>query len=647
MKAKVSVIVPIHNSAQYLKKCVDSILAQTLQEIEIILVDDDSTDGGSVEVDAYAQHEPQIVALHRHCGGLGAAVNEGIAHAKAEYITIVNPSDWIEPEMCETLYEKGYINHADVVKCRHRIWDADADSGSVAASLCPFVYSEKLMDREAIFRSWRGEFSGWCGALYRTEFIHKGRIQFSDEANWGEDAYLEMCLLAEMRGCYMSRQCLYTRRETQSQRPMDSVFAEVLIKRYGRFWEWCQRSACSKQYFYTYELKNMYRDVVFCLRKIFRGGSKVGFIKTASALMKEIGKDADFADFSGGEKKDYLMIAHRPVWKLVKEALCYKHKTEAHSYTRLLGVRLTQTRRTETRETKYILWFPYKCTRTQGLKKRKYFVGIRYRTITMPVPPPQPLDLRLNVEGQGSQILAIAAYANAIHDLHRNTFPKYRCCHHGQDVVLIATGPTVNDAPPIREAKCLGVNRALTMERFKLDYFFICDWAAVREYSDVIVDYPCKKFFGITVTLRQDPYAVPNWITERAHAERYYRELNSPYAYQDISCFPLADHGSVTHAALNFLLYTHPRRIYLIGCDTSNNGYYDKKLVQPNVDLAYLRKGYEILRAMRDDYYPDVEIISVNPIGLRGLFRDMYTQSFLEKNTEIEVEKDDILNYIG
>ena len=85
----------------------------------------------------------------------------------------------------------------------------------------------------------------------------------------------------------------------------------------------------------------------------------------------------------------------------------------------------------------------------------------------------------------------------------------------------------------------------------------------------------------------------------------------------------------------------------MIGCDTSSNGYFDKNIAQRPSDQEFLLTGYQKLKALRDSIYPDVEIISVNPIGLKGMFRDMYTESYLSKHPEIEVEEEDIIESIG
>lgn len=122
----VSVVVPIYKVEKYLAECVDSILTQTLSDIEVILVDDGSPDNCPAMVDAYAAKDPRVVAIHQPNGGYGKAVNAGIARASAPYIGVIESDDWIEPTMYEKLYKRACETGADLVKCRFWRYDSTA-----------------------------------------------------------------------------------------------------------------------------------------------------------------------------------------------------------------------------------------------------------------------------------------------------------------------------------------------------------------------------------------------------------------------------------------------------------------------------------------------------------------------------------------
>lgn len=113
-KELISIIVPVYNVEKYLNKCVESILAQTYDNLEIILVDDGSPDNCGNICDKYAKKDSRIVVLHKTNGGLSDARNKGINIAKGKYIGFVDSDDYIEKDMFEILYNLCKENNADI-----------------------------------------------------------------------------------------------------------------------------------------------------------------------------------------------------------------------------------------------------------------------------------------------------------------------------------------------------------------------------------------------------------------------------------------------------------------------------------------------------------------------------------------------------
>ena len=101
---KVSIILPIYNVSQYLRECLDSVIGQTLQDIEILCVNDGSTDDSLDIIREYAARDPRIVVITGPNGGYGKAMNKGLDRATGEYIGIVEPDDYVVPEMFGELY---------------------------------------------------------------------------------------------------------------------------------------------------------------------------------------------------------------------------------------------------------------------------------------------------------------------------------------------------------------------------------------------------------------------------------------------------------------------------------------------------------------------------------------------------------------
>lgn len=112
-----SIIVPVYNVKSYLKKCVESIINQTYTNLQIILVDDGSTDGSQDICDEFAQRDSRIVVIHKENGGQSTARNVGMDRAKGVYIAFVDSDDWLEPNMYEALISQLEKHEADIVAC--------------------------------------------------------------------------------------------------------------------------------------------------------------------------------------------------------------------------------------------------------------------------------------------------------------------------------------------------------------------------------------------------------------------------------------------------------------------------------------------------------------------------------------------------
>lgn len=133
MNLSVSTIVPIYNAEKYLEKCVDSIIAQTYKDVEIILVNDGSVDRSGAICDEYSKRDSRIKVIHKENGGLSSARNAGLDVASGEYVSFVDSDDWIENDMIETLYNVCASNGAEIA-CGGRY---DVYPKSTIVGLCP------------------------------------------------------------------------------------------------------------------------------------------------------------------------------------------------------------------------------------------------------------------------------------------------------------------------------------------------------------------------------------------------------------------------------------------------------------------------------------------------------------------------------
>lgn len=116
-KVAISVIVPIYNMETLMRKCLDSILAQTFQDYECLLIDDGSKDGSSAICDEFAAKDDRIKAFHKPNGGLSDARNYGLERAHGEYTIFFDPDDWVDSDCLKELYNKAKEENADMVIC--------------------------------------------------------------------------------------------------------------------------------------------------------------------------------------------------------------------------------------------------------------------------------------------------------------------------------------------------------------------------------------------------------------------------------------------------------------------------------------------------------------------------------------------------
>lgn len=124
MEVKVSVIIPVYNSEKYLRQCLDSVLSQNLREIEVICVDDGSTDESTGILLGYASKDERLKVVCQKNSGPGTARNNGLRYANGKYVIFLDSDDWFEPDMLEKLFETAERTGADITICKTEQFDA-------------------------------------------------------------------------------------------------------------------------------------------------------------------------------------------------------------------------------------------------------------------------------------------------------------------------------------------------------------------------------------------------------------------------------------------------------------------------------------------------------------------------------------------
>ena len=117
---KVSVIVPVYNGEKHIEQCVRSILDQSYSNIELIIIDDGSTDDSGSICDSLAEEDPRVTVFHKENGGVSSARNYGLKHISGEYVIFIDADDYLDEDMIEFLVDLLRNNHADVSQCGYR-----------------------------------------------------------------------------------------------------------------------------------------------------------------------------------------------------------------------------------------------------------------------------------------------------------------------------------------------------------------------------------------------------------------------------------------------------------------------------------------------------------------------------------------------
>lgn len=167
-KPLLSIIVPVYDVENYLQKCIDSILAQTFTDFELILVDDGSPDNCPALCDAAAAKDARIRVIHQKNGGLSAARNAGLDVARGEWIGFVDSDDYIAPEMYETLYKAVQSTGADLALCDYVKVD---ETGALCTQTHVAVPQKSLTGRELLQKAyWTTVQIAWNKLYHRTIF---------------------------------------------------------------------------------------------------------------------------------------------------------------------------------------------------------------------------------------------------------------------------------------------------------------------------------------------------------------------------------------------------------------------------------------------------------------------------------------------
>ncbi len=308
---KVSVVVPIYGVEKYLHQCVDSILAQTLEDIEIILVDDGSKDKCPQIVDEYAKKDKRVVAIHQPNGGYGRAVNHGIEVATGEYIGIIESDDWIEPTMYEKLYSNAKENNTDITKCEFYIYNS-YKSPEKQNKRYQGKYQDLQKAPDGVFNVEQyplivGFHASIWSSIYRSDFIKQQQVIESRSASYQDFPFMIEAMCRAKRITIVKEPLVHYRMEEgqnsstirRDERlilmPIQCIEGKKILKKYGKY------ETLKEEFYY-----HCYLACIGFYKNIYWKHKKSFFLKLYE-LFAELKNDDDFG-FKYFGKKDRKIV---------------------------------------------------------------------------------------------------------------------------------------------------------------------------------------------------------------------------------------------------------------------------------------------------------------------------------------------------
>lgn len=231
MNRKVSIIVPVYNAEKYIGQCMESILVQTYKNLEVLCIDDGSTDSSLKILEKYAGQDDRVVVLRQENQGVSQSRNYAFQYVTGGYVMYIDSDDWISPETCEMAIQEAEKEEADLVFWAYareypdqtkekelfhndRILFGHSEvREKLQRRICGLLGSElsKPEDADSLVTVW--------GKLYRTELIRDNQIEFVDIKKVGtaEDALFNLCALGHVRkAVYRNQFCYHYRKDNRT-----------------------------------------------------------------------------------------------------------------------------------------------------------------------------------------------------------------------------------------------------------------------------------------------------------------------------------------------------------------------------------------------------------------------------------------------
>ena len=203
-RTKVSIIVPVYNSEKYVAKSIESLIKQTLKDIQIILVDDGSKDNSGAICDEYATKDERVMVIHKENAGQAKARNSGLDIAQGKYIMFLDADDMYEPDTCENMYNVAEENQADYVSANYIMIDEN-DVKRPKPAFDTEKYGEFELKLSDYTKSFFVMNSTPWNKIYNLQFLNENKIRFDVNPPSEDDYFTTLCYMKAQKGYYTNK----------------------------------------------------------------------------------------------------------------------------------------------------------------------------------------------------------------------------------------------------------------------------------------------------------------------------------------------------------------------------------------------------------------------------------------------------------
>lgn len=242
------------------------------------------------------------------------------------------------------------------------------------------------------------------------------------------------------------------------------------------------------------------------------------------------------------------------------------------------------------------------------------------------------------------QMNYISAINVAASMCNHETFSEIKNINNGKSVALCGGGPTLKQYKPIEKCLHIALNRSLLNTNIPYEWFIADDWDGIDFIQKELIEFQGRKFFGHQIGAYDRQ--IPESFRIKCNANRYYTDsylVGSGYNSRlvcDIDKMAIGNMPNIAMSAMQIALYTNPAKLYLVGCDASQGHFVQPKeltaerIARHEKDLKMAVSGDKVIEMWKEiksfaaAFYPDTRIISINPVGLKGIFEDEYQEGY-------------------